>query len=248
MSRPDRPGDLVFIGDVHLQRDGPDLDAFLSFLEQLPETASRVVLIGDLFHVWIGRRELEQPHQRVVIDRLERLRREGLTIRYVEGNRDYRIGPTYCGSAFDEAGQRGIIERFGGLSLFAIHGDMANPADRRYRTWRRISRGGLVWWVFNLLPAGRRRRLAATLDARLDTTNLEHKQQLPEEAVRRYAATFLSRGHDAVVLGHFHVERALDACPPSPPGRIFVLPEWKGSRRHLRVSGRGEIAFVDSSD
>ena len=70
-------------------------------------------------------------------------------------------------------------------------------------------------------------------------SNARFKAAFPEAVVRRYAEGFLRQGHDAVVLGHFHVERALD-------GRIFVLPEWKESRRHLRVSPDGEIGFADS--
>ena len=70
-------------------------------------------------------------------------------------------------------------------------------------------------------------------------SNARFKAVFPEDVVRCYAAGFLARGHDAVVLGHFHVERQLD-------GRVFVLPEWKASRRHLRVLPGGEIGFVHS--
>jgi hypothetical protein len=31
-----------------------------------------------------------------------------------------------------------------------------------------------------------------------------------------------------------------------PAGRILVLPEWKATRRHLRVGADGQIAFVDA--
>ena len=61
------------------------------------------------------------------------------------------------------------------------------------------------------------------------------------------AYTLAKAGHDVVVLGHFHEEHRLEAVPPSPPGRVFVLPEWKTSRRHLRVTADGDVAIVDSS-
>ena len=51
---------------------------------------------------------------------------------------------------------------------------------------------------------------------------------------------------DLVVLGHFHVEKDLVLEPPGPAGRVMVLPEWKGSRRYLRVGADGRAAFVDS--
>lgn len=238
--------DVVFIGDVHLDRDDPDLDDFVCFLDRLRGTVSRVVFMGDLFNLWLGRRDLEQPHQRAVLAGLAALRADGVAVHYVEGNRDYRIGSAYGGDAIDVATDRGITEEAGGHRLFAIHGDLANRGDRQYRAWRRISRSAPFWWAFNLLPRRRRLRLAEDLEARMRATNVQYKRAFPEDEVRAYAARFLAAGHDAVVLGHFHEEHRLEARPPSAPGTIFVLPEWKGSRRHLRAAPDGSLAFVSS--
>ena len=103
------PGDdLVFVGDVHLDRDDEHLEGFLAFLESLRPTVGRLVFMGDLFNVWIGRRDLEQPHQRAVLERLEAMRRDGVSVRYIEGNRDYRIAEAYAGRALDESTTGGV--------------------------------------------------------------------------------------------------------------------------------------------
>jgi UDP-2,3-diacylglucosamine hydrolase len=237
---------LVFIGDVHLDRDDPCLGPFLEYLERVGETSRRIVFLGDLFNLWIGRPELEQPHQTAVVNKLAELRRRGVAVRYLEGNRDYRIGPCYAGRAVDDATDRGIVEQFAGRRIVAIHGDLANPEDRQYRRWRRISRARVAWAMFNLLPRTRRLRLAESLERRLRSSNVEFKGVFPERAVRAYAATMLGPSDDALVLGHFHVERELAPGPSGPRGSIFVLPEWKSSRRHLRVRSTGEIEFIDS--
>lgn len=239
-------GDLVFIGDVHLDRDDPCLASFLEFLERVGGTSCRIVFLGDLFNLWIGRGELEQPHQTAVVNKLAELRRRGVVVRYLEGNRDYRIASCYGGRAVDEATDRGIVEEFAGRRIVAIHGDLANPADRQYRRWRRISRTRAAWAVFNSLPRTRRLRFAESLERRLRSSNLEFKGAFPEAAVRAYAAAMLGPSDDALVLGHFHVERELAPLPGGPSGRVFVLPEWKSSRRHLRVRPTGEIEFTDS--
>lgn len=246
--RPSRPGAdrLVFIGDVHLDRDDPDLPAFLDFLRDLGETSRRIVFLGDLFNLWLGRRELEQPHQTAVVQVLEELRAKGVAIRYLEGNRDFHLARIYAGRAVDEAGDRGVTEEWGGRRFFVAHGDLANVRDRQYRLWRGISRSRLAWGLFNLLPAGSRLRLADSLERRFRSTNLSYKRRFPEAEVREYASRQLARGHDAVVLGHFHVEREIVLAPPGPEGRILVLPEWKGSRRHLEVDEDGRAVFVDS--
>jgi hypothetical protein len=71
------------------------------------------------------------------------------------------------------------------------------------------------------------------------------KREFPEALLRAYAAEYLGPPGAAVVLGHFHVEKELHAGPDGT-GRIFVLPEWKGTRRHLRVAASGEMAFEDA--
>jgi UDP-2,3-diacylglucosamine hydrolase len=239
-------GSLVFVGDVHLDQGDPAVEAFVSFLDRISTRCSRLVLLGDLFNVWIGRPELEQPHQTAVLTQLARLRRRGTVVRYVEGNRDYRIHQGYAGTAIDEASDEPIVERFGGLTITVCHGDLVNPADRQYRRWRRLSRSRPFWILFRLLPRALQLRVARSAEARMRSTNLAFKQEFPEGAVMRYAEPILAGGHDAVVLGHFHVEKDLQCKMGGRKGRILVLPEWKGSRRHLEVEPDGLMRFVDS--
>lgn len=236
-------GDLVFVGDAHLDRGQPAVERFLGFLERLAGSTSRLVVLGDLFNLWIGRAWYEQPHHVVVADKLASLRRRGVVVRYVEGNRDYRIADRYLGTAFDDVTRTTLVERFGGHDILVAHGDLANVADRQYRAWRRVSRNGIFWAALNLLPRARRRRFADDLEARLRRTNLAHKQVFPEAEIRAYSRGFFAHGHDTVVLGHFHVERTLTV---SGGRRILVLPLWPDGPRHLRVTPAGDIAFVDS--
>lgn len=240
------PGGLVFVGDVHLGALDRDLEDFVTFLRRLAGRVSRVVLVGDLFEVWLGRSELQEPHHVRVVEALRELRAAGTSIAYVEGNRDYRIGTLLRGAPFDDVIEEDGIEGIGGKSLVVSHGDLVNEHDRLYRTWRRFSRSRLVWDVFNALPSRLRLRAAERLRRSLHGTNRPYKTGFPEEEVRRFAARWHAVGHHAVVLGHFHVEKDLEGRSPDPAGRILVLPEWKGSRRHLRASRDGRIAFEDS--
>ncbi len=235
--------DVVFVGDVHLDRGDPDVERFVTMLADVGASAGRVVLLGDLFNLWIGRRELEQEHHRAVLAAFRDLRARGVEVHYVEGNRDYRVAGAHVGTSLDASSDRGLVERVGDRSILAVHGDLANRADRRYRAWRRLSRSLPAWWAFHALPRMRRRRLADGLERRLRRSNLAYKTAFPETAVREYAARLLARGHDVVVLGHFHEAHDLTARPPSPPGRIVVLPLWRDGHVHLRARSSGEIAF-----
>ena len=237
-----RGSDLVFVGDVHLDRDDPDLPPFVAMLRSVAVTAGRIVLMGDLFNLWIGSPELEQAHHRAVVEALRDIRKGGTEVHYLEGNRDYRIRGVHRGPTFDEVDDVGIEERWAGRKIWAAHGDLINVRDLQYRTWRRLSRSALVWGAFSAIPARRRFRLAESMERSMRGTNLSMKRAFPEALVRAYAAPRLSGGCDAVVLGHFHSEHELPAGTDGAK-KIFVLPEWKGTRRHLRVSGDGAMRF-----
>ncbi len=239
--------DLVFIGDVHLGPQDPENSAFLGLLESLVPTTRGIVLLGDLFDLWLGDRRLEQPHHLEVAEKLADLRRRGVRIRYVEGNRDYRIAEGYVGWALDEATDRGIVEHQAGRSFLAIHGDLTNPADRRYRAWRAFSRSAALWWCLKRIPARTCLAVAERLEARMRTTNPEFKRRFPSAAVRDYAAALLADGTDALVLGHFHIEHEFMLPIDGVERRVYVLPEWKGSHRHLRIDDRGQASLVDWS-
>jgi UDP-2,3-diacylglucosamine hydrolase len=241
------PGELIFVGDVHLDRDDPALEDFLAFLEGLAGRARRLVLMGDLFNLWLGRRELEGPHQRAVVERLASLRARGMSVHYLEGNRDYGVGAGYSELAFDAVSAEGLVERWGEVQLFVAHGDLVNLEDRRYRAWRRMSRSTPVWRLFRCLPTGLQVRSAEALERRMRVTNLAFKRDFPTASIARYAERHCSVDCHGLVLGHFHVER--DFWVESAAGRrlrVLVLPEWKGSRRHLRLDGSGALEFVDS--
>jgi len=235
--------DLVFVGDVHLDRGDPDLGAFLDYLRGLAASARRIVFMGDLFNLWIGEPDLEQEHHRSVAELLRALRKGGTEIHYLEGNRDYRIACRHARDLFDAATPDGLDETWGGTRVFAAHGDLVNVDDRQYRTWRRLSRSNLAWAVFKAIPRKRRFAWAERMERSMRATNLDQKRAFPDDLARRYASPYFARGYDAVVLGHFHLERELGPGIPGSRGRVFVLPEWKGSRRHLRVTASGEMRF-----
>lgn len=233
--------ELAFIGDVHLDCGDDDLPSFLAFLETLAARAGHLVFLGDLFNLWIGVRGLERPHQTAVLDRLAGARDRGVVLTYVEGNRDYRVASGRAADVFHRIATEALDLEWAGRRLHVAHGDLVNVADRQYRSWRRISRSRPFWTLVGILPSRSRLRLAERLERKMRTTNLRMKRSFPEERVLAYGAAALRSGCDAVVLGHFHEEHRIEAA--EPPGSIFVLPDWKSSRRYLRVGPEGAIAF-----
>lgn len=233
--------ELAFVGDVHLDRGDDDLDPFLAFVDALAERAGHLVFLGDLFNLWIGARGLERPHQTAVLDRLAGARARGIALTYVEGNRDYRVARGRAADVFHRIATESLELEWAGRRLHVAHGDLVNVEDRQYRTWRRLSRSRPFWALVGVLPPRTRLRFADRLERRMRATNLRMKRSFPEERVRAYGTAALRSGCDAVVLGHFHEEHCIEAGEPPRP--VYVLPDWKSSRRYLRVGPDGTIAF-----
>src|SRR4026209_1956538 len=85
-------GQVAGVAGAHLGQVERDADDFLSILAELREEGARtVVLLGDIFHYFIGDAKFETPLVRRVLQGWADLAASGLSLRYVEGNRDFYV-------------------------------------------------------------------------------------------------------------------------------------------------------------
>ncbi len=137
---------IAFIGDSHLLPEEDTVDAFLDLLEAAPARFSRLVLVGDIFDLWIARRQFHDEHHRRVLERFSALHRAGFPIDYAVGNRDYAV-ESLTPRPFDRVASELLQENDEAPDWLAEHGDLINEDDRQYRAWRRFSRS---WPVLGL--------------------------------------------------------------------------------------------------
>ena len=217
---------VAVIADAHLGGPGGGAAPLLAQLAGLPAAGcSRLILLGDLFHIWIGDRRFETPEVAKVAEALAGLGRQGVPIDYVEGNRDFFLGGSAYAGLFDRLGAE-VGFTAGGRRVLAVHGDGLDASDRRYRFWRRLSKSPPVRLLVRGLPAGAAARLAAATERRLARTNFKHKVAIPEEVIRAYGGRRLAEGYDLLILGHFHEPRRWLV----PGGEIRLLDAWFRSR------------------
>ncbi|MGH8311570.1 MAG: UDP-2,3-diacylglucosamine diphosphatase, partial [Steroidobacteraceae bacterium] len=83
---PLAPGTIA-IADLHLDVGDAELvRGFVRWLTVL-ERPPRLVILGDLFDVWVGRAQERMPGAPLVLDALKALRERGCEIAIVPGNR-----------------------------------------------------------------------------------------------------------------------------------------------------------------
>lgn len=218
---------VAIIADSHLGGPGGSAGPFIDQLRELPKKGCRrLVLLGDIFQVWIGDPRFETADIQAVVEALRDLRRQGLRIDYVEGNRDFFLADSPYADAFDGVVLETAFE-VDGVRYLAVHGDGLNDKDRQYRFWRWLSKSAPVRFGVRHIPRPLAHRMVHSTEQRLSQTNFKHKARLPEDAIRRYAERRLAEGHDVLLLGHFHEPQVWKVRG----GEVRLLDAWFKSRR-----------------
>jgi UDP-2,3-diacylglucosamine hydrolase len=218
---------IALIADAHLGGPGGGAGPLVEQLRALPgEGADRLLLLGDLFQAWIGDPRFETPEIAAVVPVLRDLKRQGLRVDYIEGNRDFFLDKSPYRDAFD-AVAREFAFTVGGVRYLAVHGDGLNDRDWQYRFWRKLSKSRPVELAVRRTPRRLAHRMVRSTEERLSKTNFKHKRELPERAIRAYAERRLAEGHDVLLLGHFHEPRVYAVAG----GEVRLLDAWFRSRR-----------------
>lgn len=217
---------VAVLADAHLGGPGGSAAELVGQLDQLAEGDCRhLVLLGDLFHVWIGARRYETPEVRDVMAALARLRDRGMRIDYVEGNRDFFIAGSAYADVFDIVGDE-VQFVAGGHRFLAVHGDGLNDRDYLYRFWNRLSKSSVSRFFMLHLPRALARWSVGVTERQLAKTNFKHKGMIPEQVIREYAQRRFQEGFDVLLLGHFHEERRWSI----EGGEVRLLEAWFRSR------------------
>ena len=216
---------VALIADAHLAGAGGSAVELVAQLEALPSKGChRLVLMGDVFRVWVGNRRFETDAIRRVFDSLLALSRLGLHIDYVEGNRDFFLAGSPYAGAFASVGTEVSIET-DSCRYLAVHGDGLNPGDRQYLFWRWLSKSRLSRALIMHLPTSMARWALNSTESGLARTNFKHRREVPHEAISRYAEARLSEGYDSLVLGHFHEPLQWNV----EGGEVRILDAWFNS-------------------
>ncbi|MEK6779398.1 MAG: hypothetical protein AABY80_06980, partial [Candidatus Deferrimicrobiota bacterium] len=126
---PISPDRAVFLSDSHLNQDDVHSRTFIALAEKAASENVALFLLGDIFDLWFGSPDLTFGFQKPVVSRLRELRRDGLCLYYVEGNRDFYLKKTHEGHTFDAVAEVEMRAAVGEKRVYLSHGDTVNRAD-----------------------------------------------------------------------------------------------------------------------
>ena len=132
---PERWQQVELLSDLHL---GPDTPGTLARLEQhLAQTpADAVLLLGDIFEVWVGDDARHEPFEAGVV-RMLHAASQRLNLFFMHGNRDFLVGADMlaaCGMTAlpDPTVLAAFVQRW-----LLVHGDAQCLDDTAYQAFRR---------------------------------------------------------------------------------------------------------------
>ncbi|KAF0812733.1 UDP-2,3-diacylglucosamine hydrolase [Andreprevotia sp. IGB-42] len=238
---------LLFIADLHLSPADPaTVAAFHAFLQGPARTATTLYVLGDLFEVWIGDDQLDDPFYATQAQAFAQLAGNGTAVRFMPGNRDF-----LCGARFArEAGltilpDPTVITPFGAPVLLA-HGDAYCTDDAAYQRFRRIVRNPLTQWLWRRLPLRIRNREAAKLRQQSQQHNRQKSAYILDVNSTAVEAAMRAAASQLLIHGHTH----RPACHQHAGGTRWVLPDWhEGRGGYLRLDRHGTAMLrLDGSD
>jgi UDP-2,3-diacylglucosamine hydrolase len=229
-----------FVSDVHLSdQDGATVERFLDHLNSARGRVSSLVVLGDLFDVWVGddllREEALRP--KFMSPLLESLKRLGVPVFWGSGNRDFLIGAGFA----DYMNQHGILvqllaeeattvttNRQGqAVKILMAHGDQWCTDDKPYQEFR--SKVRLAAWQEEFLakPLTERLTIAAQMRTESEQTKQGNASYIMDVNARAIAQVFERYEADIIVHGHTHRPANHRSVVDGQSRRRFVLSDWK---------------------
>jgi len=212
---------IDFISDLHLAENTPrTFEAFEAYLHGTP--ADAVVILGDLFEVWVGddarHAGFEARCAHVLADAASRC-----TVAFMAGNRDFLVGTDMLAACGATALADPTVLNAFGQRLLLSHGDALCLSDTAYQRFRAQVRSSAWQRDFLAQPLPERRITAR--DIRDESQR--RKQQAAAQWFDLDAAETLRWMHGAgtpvLIHGHTHMPASHELAP----GFVrHVLSDW----------------------
>jgi UDP-2,3-diacylglucosamine hydrolase len=217
----------VFIADVHLKRDErAKRDALIRLLAELAGPGTHLYILGDLFDIWIGPRQLtDQPEMKPVIDAMKRFVDAGGELVFFHGNRDYYITDWLTEKCGAETVRENKTVDLGGRRAWLTHGDLLCTGDRVYHFVRWCIRNRLAVAVYLTLPASLRYGLATFymgVSASKKGERRATRHGISPAAIKR----IVRRGADLIICGHVHYPVDQVWREGGREARLIALAPW----------------------
>jgi len=221
------------------------MEEFLRFLDSEKNQIDHLVILGDLFEFFFGFKNFSSDEKSSaftdylpVFDKLRSLYEEGIQVKYFEGNHDFFL-QSFFSEQFGmevEVYPSGGEERLEENRAFIAHGDLSNPRQWAYRTFRRILKNSLTYRLIHLAGPRISRQVAKKLSDMSYQKYHDEGQPFPPPAFRAFAHQKFLEGFDLVILGHSHYPEEVEEWIDGRRRLYYNVGDWAVHRSFLRFT------------
>ena len=228
----------LFISDLHLDPERPAItELFGRFVDGEARDADALYILGDLFEAWVGDDDPSATGA-FVAARLDALRRSGVPVYFIRGNRDFLLGDDFARRAGMQILSDPAVVVLDGRPTLLMHGDLLCSEDTAYQAFRAQTRDPA--WQSGFLAQPLQQRIAFAAQARaasqIHQSGLQARgtmDVITDATPTTVADTFARYGVDRIIHGHTHRPHVHD----SADGTRIVLGDWYEQGSVLRVDG-----------
>lgn len=208
------------ISDLHLQAS--EMATFEAWRDYMARTtADAVLILGDLFEVWVGDDAAESDPFLQSCAQVLRQTAQRLHVAFMPGNRDFLVGPAFLTSCGVHALSDPCLLQWGAQRMVLSHGDALCLDDSAYQAFRQQVRS--ADWQTEFLAKPLHERLALARAMRTQSESQKHSGVVYADADAIMALNWLqAAGADRLVHGHTHQP----ADHPLGTGLRHVLSDW----------------------
>ena len=220
------------ISDLHLQAsESSTFDVWQRYMASTP--ADAVLILGDLFEVWVGDDAVPQSPFLQSCAKVLRSAGQRLYLGLMHGNRDFLIGKDFVHDCHAHLMDDPTVLRFGEAAWLLSHGDALCTADVQYQNFRRQVRAPEWRRAFLDQSLTERQAVARGIrnasEARKNASTHPASGQGYADADHALCHTWLAQAHAPTLIhGHTHhaADHALSLDAAGQPQTRMVLSDW----------------------
>lgn len=231
---------LWILSDLHLKKDRDEKSLiFLDFLKSLyhgDRPVSHLVLLGDIFDLWIGGHSVFIERWQEHLDILRKLVHEKkIELIYLEGNHDVHISPYWQGRLGAQVFTEPVSLFIKPFKIHFEHGDLINQEDLNYLKYRSIIRSAPLRFLGLNLPGFFWDQIGNYLSKKSG----EHSRQMRADKIDQLLKMLhrhsdqlaqTSDAPDYIFTGHFHIRDEYEMSANGKKVRSINLGSWLGDK------------------
>ncbi len=247
-----------FLSDLHLkdleERNSKILLRFLLLLNENKYPITHLILLGDIFDLWIGGHQVFIKKWKPILDEIEKLKtQKNVQLIFVEGNHDVHIDPYWE----KQLGAKVITDTFQfnleSKIIYLEHGDLINKQDKNYLKYRSLIRSLPLRFLGLNLPGVFWESLGSWMSrtsAKKSRVYREDHNEKMRKLIREYsinkANNMLRDVPDFIITGHFHIKDDFEFFSlKNKKVKSINLGSWSTEDKPAYYISSTESKFVD---